>query len=41
MVFRGAQAAFLLGVQADLALLVAGVFGMVLLARSRVKRLPQ
>jgi len=39
--FVGAQAAFLLGVQADLALLVAGVFGMVLLARSRVKRLPQ
>jgi hypothetical protein len=34
--FVGAQAAFLLGVQADLGLLVAGAFGMVLLIRSRV-----
>jgi hypothetical protein len=37
--FVGAQAAFLLGVQADLALLVAGVFGLVLLAQSRVATL--
>jgi hypothetical protein len=39
--FVGAQAAFLLGVRADLALLVAGVFGIVLLARSQLKRQPQ
>lgn len=31
--FVGAQAAFLLGVQADLGLAAAGIFGMVLLAR--------
>lgn len=31
--FVGAQAAFLLGVQADLGLVVAGIFGIVLLAR--------
>lgn len=34
--FVGAQAAFLLGVSQDIALLVAGVFGLVLLARSKV-----
>jgi hypothetical protein len=33
--FVGAQAAFLLGVQADLALIVAGLFGIVLLVRAR------
>jgi hypothetical protein len=32
--FVGAQAAFLFGVHADLGLIVAGVFGLVLLARS-------
>jgi Family of unknown function (DUF6064) len=32
----GAQAAFLFGVHADLGLVVAGVFGIVLLGRSRV-----
>jgi hypothetical protein len=34
--FIGAQAAFLLGVTQDLALIVAGAFGWVLLARSKV-----
>ncbi len=33
--FVGAQAAFLLGVQADLSLIVAGLFGIVLLVRAR------
>lgn len=33
--FVGAQAAFLLGVSQDFALLVAGAFGLVLLARSK------
>ncbi|MGB7203381.1 MAG: DUF6064 family protein [Pyrinomonadaceae bacterium] len=34
--FVGAQAAFLLGVQADLGLVVAGIFGIVLLAKPGV-----
>jgi hypothetical protein len=33
--FVGAQAAFLLGVQADLSLIAAGLFGIVLLVRAR------
>jgi hypothetical protein len=36
--FLGAQAAFLLGVQADLGLIVAGIFGVVLLATAGVSR---
>jgi len=36
--FVGAQAAFLLGVQADLSLIVAGLFGLVLLVRARSGR---
>jgi hypothetical protein len=38
--FVGAQAAFLLGVHADLGLVVAGILGIVLLARPSVRSLP-